>query len=158
MLTRLFVADDSAAIAQLFHDTVRDINCRDYSFAQVCAWAPVDIHFNDWQGRCAQGITYVAEDAEHIVGFCTLRLDGYIDYFYSHKNYQRCGVGTMLYRVLEAKARALGLCELTTAASITAKPFFQQQGFGVLKQQQMESRGQVFCNFVMQKSLQDLLR
>ena len=155
MLTRLFVADDSDAIAQLFHDTVHEINVRDYSLAQVRAWAPEDIHFNDWQRRCSEGITYVAEDAECIAGFCTLLSDGHIEYFFSHKNYQRCGVGTLLYRALESQALDLGMLQLTLDASITALPFFQRMGFCVIKEQTVECRGQRFINVVLQKKLQD---
>jgi putative acetyltransferase len=42
---RLFEAQDAEQIAELFHETVREINVRDYSSSQVKAWAPDDIYF-----------------------------------------------------------------------------------------------------------------
>ncbi len=38
-----------------------------------------------------------------------------------------------------------------TEASITAKPFFESQGFLVVKQQEVERRGQKLINFAMEK-------
>lgn len=44
MLIILFEPEDTEQIAQLFHDTVRQINLRDYSKQQVAAWSPDDIY------------------------------------------------------------------------------------------------------------------
>jgi putative acetyltransferase len=40
---RLFETKDAELVARLFHETVREVNVRDYSSAQVRAWAPDDI-------------------------------------------------------------------------------------------------------------------
>ncbi len=40
MKIRLFDRQDAEQIAQLFHETVREVNIRDYSNNQVQAWAP----------------------------------------------------------------------------------------------------------------------
>jgi putative acetyltransferase len=45
---RLFEVQDAEQIAQLFHETVREINIHDYSSNQVRAWAPDDIYFRNW--------------------------------------------------------------------------------------------------------------
>lgn len=37
---RAFRAEDLAAVQHLFHDTVWHVNCRDYTPAQLAAWAP----------------------------------------------------------------------------------------------------------------------
>lgn len=37
---RLFESGDGEQVARLFHETVREINQRDYSSQQVAAWAP----------------------------------------------------------------------------------------------------------------------
>jgi len=56
------------------------------------------------------------------------------------------------------KAIELSLRTLTTEASITAKAFFQQMGFLILKEQEVTCRGEVFINYEMEKSLHDLER
>ncbi|MEO8892980.1 MAG: GNAT family N-acetyltransferase, partial [Coleofasciculaceae cyanobacterium] len=51
---RLFHPQDAGQIAQLFHDTVREINQRDYSPNQIQAWAPDDIYFRNWAEICSK--------------------------------------------------------------------------------------------------------
>jgi putative acetyltransferase len=153
MKIRLFRPEDAARIAQLFHDTVREINIRDYSESQVKAWAPDDLYFRNWLEVCADRFTYVAEQDGEIVGFGELEADGHIDCFYCHKNYQGCGIGKQIYRAIEAKAVELGLNRLFVEASITAKPFFQRMGFSVIREQQVSSRGETFINYAMAKFL-----
>ncbi|MGF1481594.1 MAG: GNAT family N-acetyltransferase [Cyanophyceae cyanobacterium] len=153
MKIRLFRPEDTEQIAQLFHDTVREINRRDYSESQVQAWAPDDIYFRDWEQVCSSRFTVVAEQAGAIAGFAQLEPNGHIDCFYCHKHYQRQGVGIRLYEAIEAQAQQLRLPRLFTEASMTAKPFFQRLGFSVLKEQQVARRGETFTNYAMEKRL-----
>ncbi|MFN9060159.1 MAG: rhodanese-related sulfurtransferase [Pseudanabaena sp.] len=153
MLIRLFQEQDSEQIAQLFHDTIREVNIRDYLPAQVQAWAPDDLYFTDWTEDCSSNFTYVAEEESKIIGFAQLETDGHIDCFYCHKEYQRCGVGTRLYRAIEAKALELKIERLFVEVSITARAFFKSRGFAVVKEQQVACRGEKLTNFVMEKSL-----
>ncbi len=153
MKIRLFCPQDADLIAQLFHDTVREINIRDYSLNQVKAWSPDDIYFRNWQEICMNRFTYVAEQNNQILGFGELEPNGHIDCFYCHKNYQRQGVGKKIYQAIETKAIELNLNSLFTEASITAKPFFQKMGFSVVKQQQVSCRGEIFTNFAMEKTI-----
>ena len=153
MKIRSFEPPDAAQIAQLFHDTVREVNCRDYSSQQVKAWAPDDLNFRNWIEVCSGRSTYVAEIDGLIVGFAELETNGHIDCFYCHKNYQRCGVGRQLYTAIAAEALALNLPNLFTEASITARPFFQRLGFTIVREQQVMCRGETFTNYAMQKLL-----
>lgn len=150
---RLFKAQDAEQIAQLFHQTVRQVNIRDYSNEQVQAWAPDDLHFRDWVSVCSNRFTYVADDAGTIAGFGELEPNGHIDCFYCHKNYQGRGVGRQMYQAIEAKAIELSLPRLFTEASITAKPFFQRMGFAVVRAQVVTRRGETFTNYAMEKLL-----
>ncbi len=153
MEIRLFRRQDAAQIAQLFHETVREINVRDYSIAQVQAWAPNDLQFRNWADVCSSRFTYVAEEGGVIIGFGELEPDGHLDCFYCHKNYQRRGVGRQIYQKIETKALELGLNRLFTEASITAKPFFQRLGFSVVSEQRVTRRGESFTNYAMKKLL-----
>lgn len=150
---RLFKVEDAEPIARLFHQTVREVNVRDYSASQVRAWAPDDIHFRDWAKICSNRFTYVADDSGVIAGFGELESNGHIDCFYCHKDYQRRGVGSQLYRAIEAKAAELAVDRLFTEASISAKPFFERMGFSVVKKQEVSRRGETFTNYAMEKSL-----
>lgn len=144
---------DIPQIAQLFHDTIRSMNNKDYSEEQVKAWAPDNIYFRDWEKECFKKFTFVTEKQKIITGFAELEKDGYIDCFYCHKDFQGQGVGKLLFQTLEDKARKLGLKKLTAEVSITAKPFFIKMGFSVQKEQTVSTRGVTFTNFKMQKVL-----
>ena len=87
-----------------------------------------------------------------IVGFADL--DGrYLDRLYVHKEHQRQGVATALAQALEGQAAAQGQVRMTTHASITARPFFEKRGYRVVKEQQVERKGVLLTNFVMEKTL-----
>lgn len=150
---RLFEAQDVEQIARLFHETVRDVNIRDYSDQQVRAWAPDNIHFRNWLEICSNRFTVVADDEGVIAGFGELEPNGHIDCFYCHKAYQRCGVGRQIYQAIEAQAIELSISRLFTEASITAKPFFQRMGFSVIKAQEVTRRSETFINYAMEKCL-----
>lgn len=153
MQIRLFRTEDADQIAQLFHDTVREVTVRDYSIAQVQAWAPDDLYFRDWATICAQRFTYVADAAGLILGFGELETNGHIDCFYCHKDYQRRGIGRALFQAIEVKARELTVDRLFTEASITAAPFFQSLGFTKIAEQEVTCRGKTFINYRMEKLL-----
>ncbi len=153
MQIRQFEPQDAEQIARLFHETVRQVNIRDYSSEQVQAWAPDHLYFRNWAAVCANRFTYVADERGMIVGFGELETNGHIDCFYCHKDYQRCGVGRQIYQAIAAKALELNLDCLFVEASITAKPFFERMGFSVVKAQQVNCRGQVLINYQMEKVL-----
>jgi putative acetyltransferase len=148
---RLFQPEDTAQIAQLFHDTVRKVNIQDYSAAQVRAWSPDDIYFRDWLTVCSSRFTYVAIENDKILGFGELESDGHIDCFYIHHQYQRQGIASQIYQAIEIKARELGLTNLFTEASITAQLFFTSRGFKIINPQQVSCRGEIFTNYLMTK-------
>jgi len=47
----------------------------------------------------------------------------------------------------------LQLTHLLTAASITAKPFFEKMGFSVVQEQSVSRRGETLTNYLMEKFL-----
>jgi putative acetyltransferase len=151
MRVRTYEIGDTKQIVQLFYDTVHEVNIRDYTKAQVDAWAPADLDLETWTKSLSSKFTFVAEEGETIAGFGELEANGHIDRFYCHKDFQRQGVGTLILKQIDAKARELGIKKLYTEASITAKYFFESQGFMVLKEQEVERRGEKFINFAMEK-------
>lgn len=148
---RRFQTSDAQEIAQLFHDTVRNINIRDYSLSQVQAWAPDEINFRHWATECSHYFTYVADLNGTIIGFGELASNGYIHCFYCHHQYQGCGVGRQIYQAIETQALQQQLRRLYTEASITAKPFFQRMGFSIVKEQGVSRCGETFTNYLMEK-------
>jgi len=62
-------------------------------------------------------------------------------------------VGRQIYEVIEATVANLGLNHLMVEASITAKSFFQQMGFSVVREQLVPCRGEALTNYLMEKIL-----
>ncbi|WP_334943435.1 GNAT family N-acetyltransferase [Nostoc sp.] len=153
MLIREYKLSDTKAIMKLFYDTIHEINICDYTQEQVNAWAPETMDYEVWHKRLQAKLPYIAENNGEIVGFGELEPDGHIGCFYCHSKYQRKGIGSKLLIHIKDTAQLQGIKRLYTEASITAKPFFENKGFSVVRQQQVELRGVWFQNYVMEKYL-----
>ncbi|RXZ79122.1 GNAT family N-acetyltransferase [Paenibacillaceae bacterium] len=156
MKIRTFDESDIAQIVLLFYETVHAINKQDYTQEQLDAWAPKDegmLRQKVWTESMCRNITYVAENNSEIVGFADMTSTGHLDRLYIHKNFQRQGIASALVNTLETAARSLRLTEMSTEASITAKPFFECLGFQVVQRQVIERRGIELVNFRMKKYL-----
>ena len=150
---RPYRPDDAPALLALFRDTIRRVNSRDYSPAQVAAWASDDIDTVSWFGRFTGRYVPVAEEAGPPVGFAELEPNGHIDRVYVSADHQRRGIGQQLLATVVAEAERVGLTRLFTEASITARPFFAAQGFAVLAPQVVRCRGAEFVNYRMERIL-----
>ncbi len=152
---REFKPSDAESCWQLFHDTVRRINCNDYTPVQVDAWAKAGIDPEPWLRRFEGNFAYVAEHAETIVGFADLTLDGYLDRLFVAADHQRRGIASMLLDAIELTAKGHQISRIHTQSSITAKPFFISRGFIVIKEQIVDCRGVGLTNFVMEREIRE---
>ena len=153
MIVRRYQDGDFEPVVTLFTGTVRQVNIRDYSPEQVAAWAPQPPNLARWRERLVGLTLWVAESDGRVIGFCGLGADGQVDLLYTDYRFQRQGVARCLYQQVEAEARRRGVRRLFTEASITARPFFERMGFGVLHEQRVELRGVIFQNYAMEKHI-----
>ena len=163
---RRFQPSDLPELILLFRETVQRINCQDYSPEQIAAWAPNDVNLARWQ-TLAERYTIVAEaeaasspsggsnsfSKPQLLGFADLEPDGHLDRFFVQADHQCQGVGTAILENLVAAAQRLGISRLFAEVSLTARPFFERNGFVVLKQQQVAVRDVLFTNFAMERQL-----
>ena len=150
--TRSYAATDCDSTIDIFMRAIREVASRDYSPAQVDAWARVEDR-KAWARRRASRPTWIAEYAGVPIGFSDLEPDGHLDMMFVHPDYQGIGVASLLLDRVESEARKLGLVRIFTEASRTARPFFERRGFTVLARQTVEKRGQALDNFRMEKRL-----
>jgi putative acetyltransferase len=146
---RRYSESDCEEISQLFCDTIRSVNAKDYSERQLDAWAACGADLSAWNQRLLKLYTVVAVADGGIVGFGGIDENGYLDYLYVHKNCQRMGVATAILSALEFHCKAK---EITTYASITAKPFFERRGYKVLRENVAVRQGVGLVNYYMAKS------
>jgi putative acetyltransferase len=138
----------------LFRNTIRRVNVRDYSESQVVAWAPDDLDPSVWAEKMRSIRPFVVEVEENIVGYSDLQSDGLVDHFFVHHEWQRCGVGRVLMSEIETRAFSRRIDHLETHASITARPFFEAVDFVVVREQELEMRGERLKNYVMRRDMQ----
>lgn len=149
---RDYLPADCDATIDIFLRGIREIASKDYSPAQVAAWAKMDDR-DGWAKRRSSRPTWVAECDGVRVGFSDLMPDGYLDMMFVHPDHQGIGVASILLQTVEAEARKSGLTRISTEASLTARPFFERKGFVILARQEVEKRGETLANFRMEKML-----
>ncbi|EIX9031222.1 GNAT family N-acetyltransferase [Klebsiella aerogenes] len=148
MLTiRAYVEEDFPALCAIFLRAVKETASRDYSPAQIAAWAQVDE--SRWRQKFAHSQVLVAVINNQPVGFITV-VNDYIDLFFVSPDYTRRGIGRALLSQLLTQFPDV---VFTVEASITAKPFFMLMGFKIVTQQNVEVRGQWFINYLMRREI-----
>lgn len=148
MEIRTYRPEDCPLMAQLFYDTVHCVNRKDYTSAQLDAWADGHPDLKDWNRSFLSHHTLVALEGSVLVGFGDMDSSGYLDRLYVHKDYQGRGIASALCRMLENACPARSF---STHASITARPFFEGRGYRVVKAQQVQRKGQRLTNYRMEK-------
>lgn len=148
---RPYRPDDLDVMIAIFLGSVRQIAARDYNEGQIDAWARVER--DKWAVKRLSRPTWIAVIGDEPVGFTDLEPDGRVDMMYVHAAHQRKGIGTALLNKVEAAAAGLDLARIFTAASITARAFFESQGFHVVRPQLVQRGGQRLTNFLMEKLL-----
>lgn len=144
---------DIEEITHLFFNTIQSINIRDYPKDQIDDWSSWYQEYDKWKNKILEQYFIKALDDDKIVGFGSLAKDGYVDYLFVDKDYQRQGIATNLMKKLENKAIEQCNKHIYSDVSITAKSFFERNGFKVEKQQLKKSREKYLTNFRMIKNV-----
>ena len=150
-MIREYRPEDLDGVIEVFIRAIRDIACRDYSPAQVDAWAQPDRQL--WAQRRLSRPTWVAEIDGQVMGFTDLEPDGHIDMMYVHSRCAGKGVARALLRTVEEHAVAHGIRSLYSEVSLTARPFFEKSMFYVMEPERVFRNGQYFDRFKMAKDL-----
>ena len=148
MKLREYRSGDLREIADLFYQTVHTVNARDYTPEQLDAWADGNPDLEAWDASFQAHETLVAEEDGKIVGFGDLDRSGYLDRLYVHREHQGRGIASLLCSRLEELPEG---DVVTVHASVTAKPFFEKRGYRTVKEQQVNRKGILLTNFVMEK-------
>lgn len=131
---------DVKEITQLFHDTIQVINSRDYPKDEIDDWSSWYKDTDKWAERINEQYFIVAKLDNKVVGFSSLATDGYLDFMFVHKDLQGQGIAKALLTEIENKAFIQQNDLIYSDVSITAKGFFEKNGFDVEKQQLKKSK------------------
>ena len=147
MIIRMYQASDCKELTNLFYNIVHNVNAKDYTKEQLNVWATEQVDLEKWNLSLQEHFSVVAVDDEIIIGFGDIDKTGYLDRLFVHTDYQRKGIATAICNQLEQAVQG----DITTHASITAKPFFEKRGYKLVKEQQVERQGVFLTNYVMIK-------
>ncbi|WP_374043948.1 GNAT family N-acetyltransferase [uncultured Mediterranea sp.] len=148
---------DIPELKELFCSTVLTVNVRDYTAEEVADWASCGNRLGHWEKLMATLHFIAACDAEgRIVGFTSIRKDGYLHSMFVHKDHQGEGIATALLQRIEAYAMEHGICDITSEVSITARPFFERRGYVVEQEQRAQANRLKLTNYIMKKQLKKI--
>jgi putative acetyltransferase len=150
---REFHAGDEPRLRAVFESAIHEVAIRDYTQAQVDAWAPRQFDPALWARRM-QGIApFVVERDGEVVAYADVQPDGYIDHFFVAAAANGQGIGRRLMERIHERADELGITELTSEVSRTAQPFYARFGFELLDRHIKEVRGVAIEYAAMRKVL-----
>jgi GNAT superfamily N-acetyltransferase len=152
-MVREYRRNDLEAVVLLFQRSVHEAASRDYSLAQVSAWAPEPPDMKAWARRLGTGGVFVYERNDEIAGFARIDDKGCVDLLYVHPEVHRQGIARALFDRAISWAVSRGIRHLCSEVSITARPFFESVGFRVVSEHVVERRGVSLQNFRMERDV-----
>ncbi|MBN8584117.1 MAG: GNAT family N-acetyltransferase [Ignavibacteria bacterium] len=166
---RTAVIDDIPDIIEMNRQTVFTVNAKDYTPAQIKVWADGALIFKRWEDALKDQYFVLAEEhttpglkpdpslkkegSNIVAGFSSLAKDGYLDFMYISKDFQRCGVASKLLAAIEQKAKEQKNPEIYSHVSKTAKGFFLKMGYEHKEDISDLYKGELFINALMVKKL-----
>jgi putative acetyltransferase len=155
MRVRQYRPEDAAAIAAIFFHSIRETGLRDYSVAQVEAWAPQmpDAGRFDARARDGRFVLVAVDETDKPIAYGDLEPTGHIDHLYCRPEHVGTGVASALYDELEQRARALGVARLFVEASEAARRLFLRKGFIEIERREFPVSGVMIHNYLMEKPL-----
>src|SRR3989338_7511398 len=132
MKIRRFRNSDAVELARMHRGTIRVINKKDYTKQQIKVWATASAKRWRDNSKSKNSAIFVALNKNKLIGFIQLK-GSEVNALYVHKNYIGREVGKRLLKKLEETAYKNGIRKLTCLSTITAKDFYNKQGYKIIK-------------------------
>ncbi|MGC6434055.1 MAG: GNAT family N-acetyltransferase [Crocinitomicaceae bacterium] len=142
---------DLEEIQELFVETIKNTCKNDYTMEQIDVWISSIENKERWMSFLIEQYFIIAENENKIVGFSSLEKGNHVDFMYVHKDFLRKGVANMLFKKLKDKSIKLGFDKLTADVSKTARPFFENKGFKVVRENKNMIKAVEIINFHMRQ-------
>jgi putative acetyltransferase len=145
--------NDLPALQQLFVETIRHTCRHDYTEQQINVWTASVENKKRWTELMEQQYVLIAESDQQAAGFGSLENVDYIDFLFVHQDFLRQGVASLIFEGLKKEAIRRGASSLSADVSKTAQPFFERQGFRMVRENWKRIRGIDINNFRMTTSI-----
>ncbi len=144
MRIRRAAPGEEPALLAIFQSSVRGLASRDYTPAQIDAWAPLAADAAWCEAWCrwvGANHPWAVEIEARLVAYADLQPSGYLDHFYVAAEAAGQGIGAALMRHLLGIAREQGIDCVIADVSLRARAFFERFGFAVEREQCVSVRG-----------------
>ena len=148
-----YKVEQTKEMVELFNDTVRKINKKDYKRKQIRAWAPKKYDINFWADKFMNSNTIVVMDNDKIVGFTNFENNGYIDCFYTHYQFQGKHIGSVMLEHITNYLISINVDAIYAHVSISAKGFYLKNDFIIIKENVVMIDKVVLNNYIMKKDI-----
>ena len=152
---RNYTLQDVDLTIEIYPKAIRGVFSKYYGPEKIEAWAQIDDRKHYANNRLSRP-TWITNYNGEPAGWSDLEASGYLDMMFVHPQYQGLGIASRLLKTVEDTSRKQGQPVITTEASLTARPFFEQRGFDIAAAQEVQIRGRTLKNFRMEKRLPDV--
>ena len=126
---RPFLRADTAALQDLFAQSIEELTADDYNEDQRLAWVSTAADAEQFAERLGAMTTLVVQVDGEYAGFASLKDNSIFEMLYVHPYFAGQGVGAALADAIERLAQGRGAKEITVESSDTAEPFFEARGY-----------------------------
>ncbi|TGM01827.1 GNAT family N-acetyltransferase [Leptospira jelokensis] len=145
--------EDLFQLQELFVESILNVCSNDYTEEQLKKWTLGSRDGKRWQEIISQQLVIIAEYNQSIIGFGTLDPQNCIDLLYVSSKHLRLGIAKQIYLRLEKDAKERKVKKLISHVSITAKPFFESQGFELVNENRIKRDDVEFKNYTFEKNI-----
>ncbi len=124
---------DAKELSVLRKATIRTINNKDYTPAQIARWSK-RWYTKDFVKIHDQLLLFVAVEGGKIIGYAEIMKERPEEMggLYVNKDFVRKGVGTKLMKKIHGVVQKMGVHRFSLRSSITAKDFYEKLGYRVI--------------------------
>ncbi len=124
---------DLPLMQRLFYQTVTTYGAMLFTKTEIKIYSRLATNTLYWQKKFKKDFIYNAKLNGEIVGSFSMDAFGNIEYVFVHQNYQGHGIAKDLYETIEEVAKQSNIQTLTTQINMLTKPFFERNGFEIIK-------------------------
>lgn len=151
MEIREYRESDAEEVAEVLRRSIRKIAAKDYSEEEVAVWS--DTEPENWEIEEDEK-RYVAVEDGKIIGFSGYKKnEKKLRATYVHPEWSGQGIGSRLLEKVENEAREEGIDKLVCKSTITAREFYEKNGWKVLEKTVQEAEDQELEVYKMEKIL-----
>lgn len=144
---------DLGELTRLFRDSILKSGTQHYSATELKVWSERSQNVGRWEGLITDQFTLIIENNKRVLGFASLRGKDYFDFLYVDYDHQGKGIAKQLYQAIIAEAKSRGAALIQSDVSFMARPFFEAQGFRVIKTNENKLDGETLINFRVEKAV-----